>query len=296
MPSTLCLTIQFLLPILFRLPIICLCCLHQPHLYRELLEPDSIDRVLIPDRPFNAYTYTDFFDHDVIACESVSLGNYGGFTETICAGSSVTLTFAPSATVQVGKKQQNVGTLNGTALYTSISSALNKICPTATGNWASCSTTTVAIKQIVYIEGDGTRGEDGELVVSVQSSSYDDTKLRDAMIKSAALTAQTSANSTNCYQTKYILCEKGECGEEKITLCNAAGFAGVQYYDGAPVAATMWLDALWEFGVYSGGVFDCEVITETLDAFLVEVAPEFVVEDVALGEDLQAGCQDAMGN
>lgn len=63
---------------------------------------------------------------------------------------------------------------------------------------------------------------------------------------------------------------KGECAEEKITLCNAAGFAGVQYYDGAPIAATMWLDALWEFGVYSGGVFDCGAIIETLDTFLVK--------------------------
>lgn len=88
----------------------------------------------------------------------------------------------------------------------------------------------MAIRHIDYIEGDGTRGEDGELVVSVQSSSYNDTKLRDTMIKSAALTAQTSANGTNCYETKYAVCEKGECAE-KITLCNAAGFAGVQYYD-----------------------------------------------------------------
>ena len=115
------------------------------------------------------------------------------------------------------------------------------------------------------------------------------------MIKSAALTAQTSANSTNCYGTKYLICED-RCVDEKITLCNAAGFAGVQYYDGAPVAATMWLDALWEFGVYSGGAFDCEAVIGTLDALLVEVAPEFAVEDVALGEDLQAACQDTLGS
>lgn len=261
--------------------------------------PTSMSSSATPrNTPQFAWTTTNYFNHDVVACESTSLAYYVGITETYCAGSSVTLTFAPSATVQVGKKQQNVGTLNGTALYTSISSALNKICPTATGNWASCSTTTVAIKPIVYIAEDTTRGEDGELVVSVQSSSYNDTKLRDAMIRSAALTAQTSANSTNCYETKYTECfeggKGGECVEEKMTLCNAAGFAGVQYYDGAPVSATMWLDALWEFGVYSGGAFDCEVIIETLDTLLVEVAPEFAVEDIALGEDLQAACQDVM--
>ena len=263
--------------------------------------PTSMSSSATPrNTPQFAFTTTNLLNHDVVACESTSLAYYVGTTQTYCAGSSVTLTFAPSATVQVGKKQQNVGTLNGTALYTSISSALDKICPTATGNWASCATTTVAIKQIVYIADDTTRGEDGELVVSVQSSSYNDTKLRDAMIRSAALTAQTSANKTNCYETKYTECFEGkgggECAEEKITLCNAAGFAGVQYYDGAPVSATMWLDALWEFGVYSGGAFDCEVIIETLDTLLVEVAPEFAVEDVALGEDLQAACQDTMNH
>lgn len=44
------------------------------------------------------------------------------------------------------------------------------------------------------------------------------------------------------------------------------------------------------------GVFDCEIIIETLDAFLVEFAPEFVVEDVALCEGRQAACQDVLGN
>jgi len=36
---------------LFLLPIIFLCCLHLPYVYREPLEPASIDRVLILDRP-----------------------------------------------------------------------------------------------------------------------------------------------------------------------------------------------------------------------------------------------------
>ena len=52
------------------------------------------------------------------------------------------------------------------------------------------------------IEGDGTRGEDGELVVSMQSSSYNDTKLRDAVIKSAALTAQTVTRRNMFYAKK----------------------------------------------------------------------------------------------
>jgi len=36
---------------LFLLPVIFLCCLRLPYVYREPLEPASIDRVLILDRP-----------------------------------------------------------------------------------------------------------------------------------------------------------------------------------------------------------------------------------------------------
>jgi hypothetical protein len=46
----------FLLPI-FVLVVydICLSCLDLPKVYRELLEPSLIDRVLIFDCPFNSY-------------------------------------------------------------------------------------------------------------------------------------------------------------------------------------------------------------------------------------------------
>jgi len=154
----------------------------------------------ITPTPQYALTVTQF-NSDVVECQSASFGDFGGFKETFCASSSVTISVGPSASVEVGKIQQNVGTLTGTALYTSISSALDKICPTATGETVQCSTDTVSISGIDYIQSDGTLGE-GELVVSVQASSYNETKLRDAMIKSAALTAKASANSTNCYVAK----------------------------------------------------------------------------------------------
>jgi hypothetical protein len=44
----------FLLPIFVSVAYdISFCCLDLPYVYREILEPSSIDRVLIPDRPFN---------------------------------------------------------------------------------------------------------------------------------------------------------------------------------------------------------------------------------------------------
>ena len=80
---------------------------------------------------------------------------------------------------------------------------------------------------------------------------------------------------------------------ENITLCNAAGFAGVQYYDGQQTGAAMWLDAIWEFGVYSGGAFACDTFIEVLDELLVVVAPEFAVGDTVIGDALLAGYQAA---
>lgn len=241
-----------------------------------------------------AFTHT-LLNHDVIECESSTIADYGGFMETMCAGSSVTLSVAPSASVQVGKQKRNVGTLTGTALYTSISSALDKICPTATGSWVSCSTNTVPIKKIDYVSHDYLN--QGELVVSVQSSSYNTTKLRDAMIKSAALTAQSSANGTNCYEAVHEVCgDRPPCAPETITLCNAAGFAGVQYYDGRKTGAAMWLDAFWEFEVDTGGAFICEMFLEALDALLITVAPEFAVGDTMIGDVLLSACEDSVSH
>ena len=51
MPTTLRLTTLLMSYHLFPLPIISLCCLHLPYVYREPLESALIDRVLILDRP-----------------------------------------------------------------------------------------------------------------------------------------------------------------------------------------------------------------------------------------------------
>ncbi len=114
------------------------------------------------------------------------------------------------ATVQAGSSPVHVSTLTGTALYTSISSALESICPsvTQTTGATTCETGTVTIKHIAYVDPvDGTLAQ-GELGVQVQSSSYNVTSLRDAMIHAAALTAQNSANGSNCYDATYVLPDK----------------------------------------------------------------------------------------
>ena len=125
--------------------------------------------------------------------------------ENACTMIPGCLTSAAVATVQVGSSPVHVGTLTGTALYTSVSSALEKICPTVsqTIGMTACQTDPVTINDIDYV--DGRSLAQGELVVRVDSSQYNATSLRDAMIKSAALTAQNSAQGKNCYDVPYTV-------------------------------------------------------------------------------------------
>ncbi|KAI9759840.1 MAG: hypothetical protein M4579_002047 [Chaenotheca gracillima] len=232
---------------------------------------------------------------------------------------------AAAATVQAGSSPVHVGTLTGEALYTSVSSALEKICPpvTQTTSKTACSTDTVAIPDIDYVEG-GFLATDGELVVQVDSSAYNVTSLRSAMIHSAALSAKNSAQGKNCYDQSYEVesLKKRDTSslgrfrdwtaskiglverdhpypqQEHQTMCNVAEFAGVQYYSQfwrlAPEpGATDYIDARWSFHTGPGGDFACDFLEALADA-LVVVAPEFAVGEVELGEAVGTVCRDSM--
>lgn len=224
---------------------------------------------------------------------------------------------AAAATVQAGTSPVHVGTLTGSALYTSVSSALESLCPPVTGTTVqSCvETDQVTIGGIDYVEDDVLQ-RDGKFIVKVASSSYNYTSLRDAMINSAATTAQYSAAGKNCYNMSYVqyevkkrdiessfpLVERVGVGDEPIKLdmyvCNAGAFAGVQYFDRywrdqLNPGASDYLDVEFSFQVGPGGKFQCDFIQALTDALAV-VEPEFAVEDVALGEELQAICQSAV--
>ena len=244
---------------------------------------------------------------------------------------------AAAATVQVGSSPVHVGTLTGTALYTSISSALDVLCPTVsqTEEMTACSTNSVVIGGIDFVDL-GFLDKGGELVVKVESSSYNQTSLRDAMINSAALTAQNSAQgSNNCYQATFDVEELGKrdiqpwlssthwtdsfrrwlsppsavtvdkrdhphAEEEHATWCNAASFAGVQYYsqnwrDAANPGPTDYIDVSWDFQVGPGGDFACEFLQDLITA-LATIQPEFEVEGVELAEEIGAICTEALGH
>lgn len=270
---------------------------------------------------------TALFSNSTIAMPSTTAVP---ITTTVPSTTASAAVVTAAAMVQAGSSGVHVGTLTGTALYTSISSALERICPpvTQTSSATSCETDSVIIDGIDYVEAESLSR--GELVVQVKSSSYNVTSLRDAMIKSAALTAQNSAGGKNCHSVKYELIglrkrwweptiiastrrwlsmdapgNRHLEGRDHIhpimqtaTHCNAVGFAGVQYFspfwrDAAEPGSTDYIDAEWNFQVGPGGDFVCDIIQDLLDG-LALIAPEFAVEDVELGSAIEAICQKVM--
>lgn len=187
----------------------------------------------------------------------------------------------------------------------------------------SCSTGTVTIGKIPYSDGDnGLLEPNGQLIVKVDASQYNATSLRNAMINSAALTAMHSAmGKSNCYTAHYTIetlrkrdmyfwnpmrrwlslqakRDHPHPESESATWCNAASFAGVQYYDqfwrSQPTpGSTDYIDASWDFHVAPGGAFACEFIQDLIDALGV-IQPEFAVADIELGEAIGAACMKAM--
>lgn len=244
------------------------------------------------------YTMTQM-DGEVDECESYSVKNYAGYTVTQCAGSTAILQTAPPtphASMFLGQQKQNVGTLTADALSTSISSALDKLCPTpsAEGTFTNCTKDSVYIKGIDFVGEEKQLEKSGELKVYLEGGFYNETGIRTGMINAIAQAAMSSANGTNCQNVTHDICTgRGRCDEEPIVLCNLPQLAQIIRYDGTAADNTIaQMTAEWEFTVGdSDGDFDCELAGELLDVFLLELAPEFAVGDIGIGEAITAGCE-----
>lgn len=205
------------------------------------------------------------------------------------------------------------------ALSTSISKALASLCPTVTqtsltgtqtASMLHCDSDTVTIPKIAYREENGALSQ-GDLEVSVQSSQYNDTSIRKAMIDSAALTAMQSAMGSNCYSQQFDIIGKRsyipsiirrwfaeQPTTHQMTMCMVTSFASVEYLPEYwrqaqdPRDEFMWLTATWDFKVTPSAQFDCQFIAALSDA-LVLVAPEFAPGEIALGDEIEAVCAEA---
>lgn len=160
--------------------------------------------------------------------------------EDSCSSMKNCIVQTGKVTIEAGTSSVHVGTLTGSALYTSVSSALDKICPTPTSSgFTSCKTDTVSIGKIPYVSL-AFLSRDGELQVSVESSKYNVTSIRNALIKAAAAGAQQAATGKNCYEQKYEVgmlkrswtswlpefMRRGDIQpprQEKATWCNTVG-------------------------------------------------------------------------
>ncbi|KAI1759341.1 hypothetical protein GGR53DRAFT_150707 [Hypoxylon sp. FL1150] len=219
-----------------------------------------------------------------------------------------------AVTLEAGSSSVHVGTVTGTALYTGVSNALEKICPTPTSkSFTSCKTDSASINGVPYVEA-GFLAKDGEIVVSVESSAYNETSIRDALIKTAAAAAQHAATGKNCYTAHYEVEEMRKVRRwwnrllgrdaphpepESATWCNSVGFAGPHYYNPwwrlqASPGATDYMDVHYEFHKGADGDFDCEILQAAVDGFAF-VEPLFAVGDVSLGEEIKILCDCAEG-
>ena len=173
-----------------------------------------------------------------------------------CTSLSNCLPQTPTATIQIGSSPVPVGTLTSDALSSAISSAISSLCPPVTQTTTSTTcdeTSKVKIPNIAYIDA-GSLATDGELVVQIDSSGYNDTALLAPLAGMAALSISSSATGGNCYEAEYTVEELKakrwyssalDAGlgwmpfykrdhpypvQEKIELCNSGHFASPQIY------------------------------------------------------------------
>ena len=198
----------------------------------------------------------------------------------------------PSATLQVGSSPVPVGTLTSQALYTSISSAIATLCPaTAT----QCDQETqIKIPDISYVEEDSLM-TDGELIVQIDSSGYNDSSILRSLIGMAAQSFASSATGKNCADVSYTVEELRKRDhpypqEEKINVCNAGHFASPQFYSQwwreAPNPGPQdYLSVEITFKTGPGGEMFCDFIHDLLELCEAAFTPELLGEEQVADEE-----------
>ncbi|KAF2094386.1 hypothetical protein NA57DRAFT_60432 [Rhizodiscina lignyota] len=257
----------------------------------------------ISNGPFFAVTTTDSAGK-VIACQSLRTYGVDNIQYSECAGTSLTLFAPPSVTATIATLTHvNVGTLTAGVLYTSVSNALESICPTPVGNeMTSCNNKTFTIHDVEYWNGSGGGSEmegpisRGELEVSAPISSYTK-QLRSAIINTAAMTINSSAHGPACYQ------QQEKCAPERLnacvpgtnfTFCNAPELVEVNYWNAKHESnedpTLFQLITQLKFALPDGGDFDCNAVKDGVALALESLAPEFTIFDNEIANSIGLTC------
>lgn len=208
----------------------------------------------------------------------------------------------PVATVSVGSSPVNVGTLTGTALYSSVSNALESLCPEVTQTTALTQCSGAATIPDIAYPADDDLQTDGELQVVIGLSGYNSTQLRDALISSLAASAQQAATGSNCYVPEGSAGLGDAPPGPDDTLCNSAWFYEADYYnpwwrEAPEPGPTDFIHATIEFHTAPNSFNDfvCEFIDLMIDALAV-IEPEFAIEDLELEEGINIICENQEGD
>ncbi|KAI9711150.1 MAG: hypothetical protein M1812_007254 [Candelaria pacifica] len=231
-----------------------------------------------------------------------------------------------TAIVQIGTSPVPVGTLTASALSSSISSAVLSLCPSVTQTTTSTTckeTTKVKIPKIIYISKKLLQ-TDGELVVQIDSSGYNDTAMLKPLADMAALSISSSATGANCRKEDYTVIEgkikrwsssafdttlalfpfhkrdhpHAETGN-KMTLCNAGHFASPQLYsDGwrqAPKPGpSNYISVAMTFQTGSSGELTCAFIDGLIESAEAILTPELLGVEQPLDGMIDISCKGAM--
>lgn len=231
----------------------------------------------------------------------------------------------PTATIQIGSSPVPVGTLTSTSLSSAISSAVSSLCPPVTQTTTSTTcdeTTKIVIPNIAYIEEDSL-ATDGELLVQIDSSGYNDTALLGPLAGMAGMSISSSAAGNNCYTADYMAedykakrwyssaldtglslapfykRDRPYPVPEKIELCNCGDFASPQIYgqwwrEAPKPGPGNYISVTVTFSTGAEGNLFCEFIEDLEEAIEATFTPELLAEEEFIDQEINIGCEDAM--
>ncbi|KAI9716050.1 MAG: hypothetical protein M1828_000517 [Chrysothrix sp. TS-e1954] len=199
--------------------------------------------------------------------------------------------------------------MSADAAFTSISSALESVCPPPSGSVTAC-TAAATITGVSYthnetaIEGSGLGGEtplhaqnsetietDGELILDVLTSNYTTKAIRDGLILMAAKTFAGSASGKSCSQFD---------STPPKTLCSSTRFAGVEYtnthINADNPAAFLGVELDFHQGMSEtlDEVFECVEALEGILGLFTALIPELEPIAIESTEFIELGCEAAM--